>query len=346
MSALITPEKLQHELPLTLNSVNLVNDTRNQLIQILNNQDDRLLVIVGPCSLHHPDSAIRYAEKLQSKIKQYEKTLCIVMRAYIEKARTSIGWKGLVNDPDLNNTFRIEKGLHVARSVLLAINELGVPTGTEILNPLIAPFFTDLTSWAVIGARTTESQTHREYASSLPIPIGFKNNTNGDIQVAIDAIQTAQQPHHFLGPDLSGKMAIMQSAGNPFCHVVLRGSNTQSNCDIKTVSQTTTSLKKLNLIDRVLIDCSHGNSQKNHIKQFALLQHLSNRLQNGDNNFFGVMIESHLVAGKQTWVPHQPVNAEQSITDTCMGWPETEMALDQLSQAVQIKRKNVVDCSL
>lgn len=334
MSALITPETLQTTLPITKKSAATVVSAREQLMSVLDGQDNRLVVIVGPCSIHHPESALRYAEKLKTQIEKHKKTLCIIMRAYIEKARTSIGWKGFINDPDLNNTFDMQKGLISARKLLIQINELNVPIGIEILNPFTAAYFADLTSWSVIGARTTESQMHRELASGLPMPVGFKNNTNGDVQVAIDAAQTARQSHHYLGLDLSGKIAILQSHGNPYTHVVLRGSQTQSNYDMKTIEKTVSSLTKLNLMNRVLIDCSHGNSQKNYAEQINVIHELSNHIKKGDKNIFGVMIESHLTAGKQAWIPNRTMSSDQSITDGCIGWDETEMALDELSYAM------------
>ncbi|HLB56948.1 MAG TPA: 3-deoxy-7-phosphoheptulonate synthase [Coxiellaceae bacterium] len=334
MSALITPEALQTALSITQKSATTVASVREQVMRVLDGKDNRLVVIVGPCSIHHPESALRYAKKLKTQIDKHKKTLCIIMRAYIEKARTSIGWKGFINDPDLNNTFNIEKGLNHARKLLIAINELGVPTGIEILNPFTAAYFADLASWSVVGARTTESQMHREFVSGLPMPVGFKNNTNGDVQVAIDAAQTARQSHHYLGLDLSGKIAILQSHGNPYAHIVLRGSQTESNYDTNTIQRTVSSLTQLNLINRVLIDCSHGNSRKNYAEQMNVIHELSARIKNGDKNIFGVMIESHLTAGKQAWTPNQVMRGDQSVTDGCIGWDQTEMALDQLSCAM------------
>ncbi len=344
MLPLITPEALHAELPLSQTCADHVKKTRQSLIDILNQQDDRLMVIVGPCSIHDPQSALQYAEKLQTQIKKHEKTLCIVMRAYSEKARTSIGWKGFINDPYLNNTFEINTGLQAARSLLLAINQLGVPIGSEILNPYLADFFSDLISWAAIGARTTESQLHREFASSLSMPVGFKNNTHGDIQVAIDAIHTARQPHYFLHPDLSGNMAIKQSTGNPYGHVVLRGSKQQPNYDTNTIQHTIHLLNQLKLINRVMIDCSHGNSEQDYLQQMNVIQTLAKRIAEGDHSLLGVMIESHLTAGKQAWTPHQTMSGDQSITDACIGWQHTEIALDMLSEAVLARRENMVDC--
>jgi 3-deoxy-7-phosphoheptulonate synthase len=339
MPMLITPNTLQIQLPLTAKSAATISAARENIIAILNQQDDRLIVVVGPCSIHHADSALCYAKKLQTQIKKHGKTLCIVMRTYIEKARTSIGWKGFINDPDLNNTFTIEKGLHAARSLLLKINELNVPVATEIINPFTAIYFSDLVSWAAIGARTTESQLHREFASDLPIPIGFKNNTHGDVQVAIDAIQTAHQPHHFLRPNLAGKIEVSQSAGNPNCHVVLRGSHQNPNYDTATIDRTIASLTALQLTNTVMIDCSHGNSEKIYTQQNAVIKTIAERILQGDKKISGVMIESHLMPGKQAWNPHVVMNSAQSITDACIGWEDTEAALDRLSEAVSARRE-------
>lgn len=339
MSSLISPQTLHEQLPITQKSADFVEKTRAEIIQILNNKDDRLMVIVGPCSIHNSDSAIHYAEKLHAQIKKHQKSLCIVMRAYLEKARTSIGWKGLINDPHLNNTFEINDGLQIARSLLRTINDLGVPVATEILNPFVANYYLDLISWAAIGARTTESQIHREFASGLPMPIGFKNNTSGNIQAAIDAMQTASQSHHFVSLNLSGKTTITQSSGNPHCHIVLRGSNTQSNYDIDTIQRAVTSLKDLQLLHKVMVDCSHGNAEKDYTQQMKVVKMLANRIQNGDATIGGIMIESHLIPGKQAWNPSQLSNSDQSITDACIGWAETEIVLETLSDAVQMRRK-------
>lgn len=347
MSVIIEPITLREAVAPSPALSMQIEKTRHTLRQIMTKQDDRLAVIVGPCSIHNSDSAMRYAEKLKQQMKQHADTLLIVMRAYIEKPRTSIGWKGFINDPDLNNTFQINKGLWLARQLLHALNAMEVPVGVEIVNPFTALYFSDLMSWSVIGARTTESQLHRELASDLSCPVGFKNSTHGDIQVAIDAVQTAWQPHHFITPDLHGKNHIKQSAGNPFAHVVLRGSHTQTNYDAKTVQETNHALQERHLIDRVLIDCSHGNSQRNPQLQHTVIESLAERLENPDHpdhGFFGVMIESHLRDGKQIWSPHETMHPDVSITDACMGWAQTEMALARLSQAVQIRRQNMVNC--
>lgn len=338
MSVLVTPTELRASLPVTQQSAAVIEQYRTELMRIIDQRDDRLVVIVGPCSIHNPDSALRYAQLLKTQIEKHRKTLCIIMRTYIEKARTSVGWKGLINDPDLNNTFEIEKGLFLARKLLLDINEMQVPVGTELLNPFTTAYFSDLISWSAIGARTTESQIHREIASHLSIPVGFKNNTNGDIQVAIDAVQTACQSHHYLGLDLSGKMAMLQSTGNPYAHVVLRGSNTQPNYDHDTIAQTTSALKQLTLPYRILIDCSHGNSQKDHTQQIKVAHNLAERISQGDDAIFGMMLESHLTSGKQAWMSHRPMHPDQSITDACIGWSDTEAVLNSLSEAVTARR--------
>lgn len=335
---MITPRELRTQLPRSSQADNTISQARRSFAHILQKKEDRFVVIVGPCSLHNTQSALVYAEKLQRKIEQHRDTLCIIMRAYIEKSRTSTGWKGFVNDPDLNNTYHLEKGLYQARSLLIALNELDVPVAAEIVNPLTAPYFVDLFSFAAIGARTTESQFHREFVSTLSMPVGFKNNTSGNIQVAIDAVATAQNPHRFLGLDLSGKMTDIHAAGNPLCHVILRGAQTHTNFDAKTVQNTAEKLQKLNLNARILIDCSHGNSQSDYRQQKNVLFALQQRLMAGDQQVFGVMLESHLLPGKQTWHPDHPMQPDQSITDACMGWEETEMALDELSVAVEMFR--------
>ena len=339
---MITPRELHTALPCSAKARDTIAQTRQSFVNILQKKEDRLVVIVGPCSLHNAQSALIYAEKLQRKIEQHRDTLCIIMRAYVEKSRTRTGWKGLINDPDLNDTYLLEKGLYQARSLLLAMNELNVPTAAEIVNPLTAPYFIDLLSFAAIGARATESQFHREFVSTLTMPVGFKNNTSGNIQVAIDAVETAKNPHRFLGLDLSGKIADIHAAGNPFCHVILRGAQTHTNFDEKTVQNTTETLRKLNLNARILVDCSHGNSQSNYQQQMPVLNALKQQLMTGDRHVFGVMLESHLMPGKQTWHPDHIMKPDQSITDACIGWGETELALDELNIAVQKYRENVV----
>lgn len=338
MSTLITPDILHTKLPITSGCLTLVQKTREDIARILSKEDDRLVVIVGPCSIHNTESALKYAKKLKSCIDKYQSSLCIIMRAYLEKARTSIGWKGFINDPHVNLTFDIEAGLIAGRSLLLNINALSVPTGTEILNPYLTPYFSDVISWAAIGARTTESQIHRELAASLPIPIGFKNNTAGDIQAAIDGVRTAMEPHTFLGLSPAGNITVVQASGNPHCHVVLRGSHQKTNYDAKTVHDTAEALNAFQQGNRIMIDCSHGNSQKNHLEQLNVVQALAERIKTGSHDFFGIMLESHLTAGKQICQHNHPIQPDQSITDPCIGWEETEHALSLLSEAVLARR--------
>lgn len=340
---MIAPNEHHAQLPLTQNARRTIARARQTLIDILQQKDDRFMVIAGPCSIHNPESALSYAKQLARKSKEHQDTLCIVMRAYIEKSRTALGWKGLLNDPELNNTFSIEKGLTIARSLLIAINELGVPTAAEIVNPLTAPYFLDTMSWVAIGARTTESQLHRELASQLAIPVGFKNTTSGNIQAAIDAIETAAHSHHFLGLNEQGKISIQQSRGNPYAHLVLRGAHHHSNYDSQTIALTTQKLRELSLISRVLIDCSHGNSQKNPEQQKNVVHTLAHRIEHHDDSILGVMLESHLIAGKQLWSPQTTLLKEQSITDACIGWNDTEILLDALSAAVQKRRAIVIE---
>lgn len=343
MSPLITPKKLLTQLPLSKQSKHTVIQARQDVISILNHHDDRLLVIVGPCSIHDSLSALEYANRLKKQIQQHEKNLCIVMRAYIEKARTSVGWKGLINDPHLDGSCSLNSGLHKARSLLLSINEIGVPTASELLNPFLSPYFSDIFAWAAIGARTTESQLHREFASGFSFPIGFKNNTSGNIPVAIDAVKTANQMHHFLGLNLSGKATIIETQGNVNCHVILRGSYQDTNYDDTTIQHTVVTLQQNKVIHRVMVDCSHGNCQKNYAAQLSVVSHLAKKMAAGDQSVFGVMLESHLIAGKQTWSPNQPLRYGQSITDACLGWEDTEIALDELSHAIHLQRQNVIN---
>ncbi|MDP1574016.1 MAG: 3-deoxy-7-phosphoheptulonate synthase [Coxiellaceae bacterium] len=331
MSAILTPAQLRTLLPLSTASQETVAHTRQSIKAILDQKDKRLIVIVGPCSIHNPTAAITYAQKLQKKIREHKDHLCIVMRTYVEKSRTSLGWKGFINDPLLNNSFQIEKGLKEARKLFLQLNDLGVPVATEIVHPYVSLYLSDLTSWSAIGARTTESQLHREFASALSTPIGFKNNTNGDIQVAIDAVKTARESHTFFKTDLSGNMQLTTSNGNAYGHVVLRGASEKSNYDKDTIEKTAA-------FSPVIVDCSHGNSQKNHAQQLCVVKALSDNLE----NISGVMLESYLMAGKQSWHPDITPCANQSITDACIGWEDTEKVLDLLSNAVQTQRKNLL----
>ena len=340
-----TPLQLREHATCLQNVTHTVANARQELRDILDQKDDRLIVIVGPCSIHHPQAALQYAKKLNDKKQEYRNTLYIIMRSYVEKSRTAIGWKGLINDPDLNNTFDIQKGLQQARQLLSAINALGMPVASEMVNPLVEPYLSDLISWAAIGARTTESQPHRELASHLSMPVGFKNNTSGNIQVAIDAVETAKQAHYFLHPTQSGEIDFIKSQGNPHAHVVLRGSHQEPNYDLQTLLKTNQLLKKRNLISQVIVDCSHGNSQKNYWQQITVVNELAKRISTGDKMICGVMLESYLTAGKQAWNPNQTPSHDQSITDACLGWAETESILETLSNAVASKRVYFSNCA-
>ena len=336
--SLIPPILLIEELPLNYKVADLIYNTRSLAQAIIQGKDDRLLVIVGPCSIHDPRAAIDYAYRLKSCIDQYTKELCIVMRVYFEKPRTTIGWKGLINDPTLDGSFNINQGLRIARRLLLAINQIGVPTGSEFLDTIIPQYISDLTSWAAIGARTTESQTHRELASGLSMPIGFKNGTTGNIQIAVDAVLAARHPHNFLGVSKQGIAAIISTKGNPNSHVILRGSTQCPNYDSQSIEKTVTKLKAIHLPPRAMVDCSHGNSNKDHKKQIEVVDSLCDQIRQGSFYLFGVMIESNLLEGKQILETHKPLTYGQSITDTCISWEDTKKALNKLAEAV-IKRR-------
>jgi 3-deoxy-7-phosphoheptulonate synthase len=331
---LISPSLLLHELPITETAANVVANARQQISDILHGKDNRLVVIVGPCSIHDTKAAMDYANRLHKLAIQYKDRLCIIMRVYFEKPRTTIGWKGLINDPDLTGKFDINKGLKTARKLLLDINELGLPTGSEFLDTIIPQYISDLTSWSAIGARTTESQIHRELASGLSMPVGFKNGTTGNIQIAIDAICAANGSHHFLGVSEEGLAAIVSTKGNPDSHVILRGGSLGPNYDAKTIANTIELSHKNNLPKRLMIDCSHGNSQKNYTRQVSVLADVCQQIKNGSQHIFGVMLESNLVEGKQTVTKGKDLVYGQSITDACIGWDQTEHAMQMLSDAL------------
>ena len=335
---LISPVLLIGELPLNHKVANLIYNTRSLAQAIIQGKDDRLLVVVGPCSIHDPKAAIEYAHRLKACIDQYTNELCIVMRVYFEKPRTTIGWKGLINDPTLDGSFNINQGLRIARCLLLEINQIGVPTGSEFLDTIIPQYVSDLTSWAAIGARTTESQTHRELASGLSMPIGFKNGTTGNIQIAVDAVLAASHPHHFLGVSKQGIAAIISTKGNPNSHVILRGSTQGPNYDSQSIEKTATQLKAIHLPPRAMVDCSHGNSNKDHKKQIEVVDSLCDQMCQGSFYLFGVMIESNLVGDKQILETQKPLTYGQSITDACISWEDTKIALNKLAEAV-IKRR-------
>lgn len=333
----IAPADLHRVLPITETSANCVFTARAATQKILHGEDDRLLAIVGPCSIHDPIAARDYAKRLQAVRDELASDLMIVMRVYFEKPRTTVGWKGLINDPNLDNSFEINKGLHAARSLLLDLNEMGMPAGTEYLDLISPQYVADLVSWGAIGARTTESQVHRELSSGLSCPVGFKNATDGGLQVAVDAIGSATHPHHFLSVTKAGKSAIFSTTGNKDCHIILRGGK-EPNYSSKSIDEAAVLLEKSGLEPRVMVDCSHANSYKQHDKQMQVGESVARQLREGDQRIFGVMVESNLVAGRQDAKPGVELTYGQSITDACMGWDETEELLRLLAQAVRNRR--------
>ncbi|MEM8564635.1 MAG: 3-deoxy-7-phosphoheptulonate synthase [Pseudomonadota bacterium] len=336
---LISPETLIDDISLTASAAETVARAREGIHRILQGGDDRLVVVVGPCSIHDTAAALDYAQRLKSIADQVSDDLLIIMRVYFEKPRTTVGWKGLINDPDLNNTFQITKGLHLARQLLLDLAEMGLPSGTEYLDLISPQYYADLVSWGAIGARTTESQTHRELASGLSCPVGFKNATDGDVQVAVDAIKSASQPHHFLSVTKKGHSAIFRTAGNEDCHVILRGGK-QPNYDMFSVDDATAMLTKSDLPVRIMIDASHANSRKIPARQIDVANDIATQVARGNRGIFGVMLESNLVEGRQNVVKGQTLIYGQSITDPCMAWQDSELVLKTLATAVQRRRKH------
>ena len=335
---LITPAQLKSKLPASSNVTEIVNNGRQTVQNILDGTDHRLLIVVGPCSIHDVKAAKEYAQKLKKLSDEVADTIFIVMRVYFEKPRTTVGWKGLINDPDLNNTFQITKGLHLARQLLLDLAELGLPAGTEYLDLISPQYYADLVSWGAIGARTTESQTHRELASGLSCPVGFKNATDGDIQVAVDAIRSASQPHHFLSVTKQGHSAIFQTAGNEDCHVILRGGK-HPNYDMFSVDDASSLLAKAGLPARIMIDASHANSRKIPARQINVASDIATQVARGCRSIFGLMLESNLVEGRQDVVAGQALTYGQSITDPCMDWADTESLLQEMATAVRLRRE-------
>ncbi|MCU0762613.1 MAG: 3-deoxy-7-phosphoheptulonate synthase [Hydrogenophaga sp.] len=319
----------------------LISQTRRRIHDILHGQDDRLLVVIGPCSIHDPAAAMDYARRLKPLRDQYADTLEIVMRVYFEKPRTTVGWKGLINDPYLDESFRIDEGLRMARQLLIDINKLGLPAGSEFLDVISPQYIGDLISWGAIGARTTESQVHRELASGLSAPIGFKNGTDGNIKIATDAIQAAARGHHFLSVHKNGQVAIVQTNGNKDCHVILRGGKAP-NYDAASVAASVKELESAKLPTRLMVDCSHANSSKQHEKQLDVARDIAGQIASGSQHVFGLMVESHIEAGAQKFTPGkdklEALRYGQSITDACLGWDDSVQLLDVLSQAVQAAR--------
>lgn len=333
---LISPALLHHEVPLTDTAAALVAETRDRIRNILRNEDQRLLVIVGPCSVHDVDAAYEYGKKLAVLREQLSDRLEIVMRVYFEKPRTSIGWKGLINDPHLDGSYDINTGLRLARQLLLDLANLGLPAATELLDPITPQYIADLITWTAIGARTTESQTHREMASGLSMPIGFKNNTDGSLQAATNAMLAANQPHRFLGINHHGLASIVKTTGNPDTHLVLRGGKQGPNYAAEDVQQATQDLTQHNLNPRVMVDCSHANANKDHNRQVNVLETVAEQLNHGSQRLLGVMIESHLIAGNQS-IPKDlsQLTYGQSITDACVDFETTTDMLTMLAQSVR-----------
>jgi 3-deoxy-7-phosphoheptulonate synthase len=335
----LPPIFLEEEMPVTDNASHTVFDARRQIVDILNGADDRLVVVVGPCSIHDPEAAREYAGLLKTAIAELSDDLMIVMRVYFEKPRTTLGWKGLINDPYFDESFRISDGLRIARRLLLDLAEMGVPAGTEFLDMISPQYVSDLVSWGAIGARTTESQVHRQLASGLSCPVGFKNGTSGNVQIAIEATFSANHPHTFLGTTESGQSAILLTSGNPDCHVILRGGRGVTNFDAASVASTVEQMEKAGTQPRIMIDFSHANSGKDYRKQALVGHSVSEQVAaSADRHIMGVMIESNLVAGAQSLVNGKALVYGQSITDACVDWPETLVMLRELATAVKARR--------
>jgi 3-deoxy-7-phosphoheptulonate synthase len=342
ITVLPPPEHLIRFFPIRGTAVEtLISQTRSNIHHIMAGTDDRLLVVIGPCSIHDPAAAMEYARRLKVQRDKYADTLEIVMRVYFEKPRTTVGWKGLINDPYLDESYRIDEGLRMARQLLIEINRLGLPAGSEFLDVISPQYIGDLIAWGAIGARTTESQVHRELASGISAPIGFKNGTDGNIRIATDAIQSASRGHHFLSVHKNGQVAIVQTNGNKDCHVILRGGK-GPNYDAASVAAACKDLEAAKLPPKLMVDFSHANSSKQHEKQLEVAQDIAGQIQGGSRSVFGVMIESHLNAGAQKYTPGKDDQAKlaygQSITDACLGWEDSLAAIDVLAQAVRLRR--------
>lgn len=335
---LTPPTHLIHEFPCTDLASATVQRARTAAHRIIHGEDDRLLVIVGPCSIHDPKAAREYAERLVAERRRLAGDLEIIMRVYFEKPRTTVGWKGLINDPDLDGSFDINKGVRVARELLLDINSLGLPAGCEFLDMITPQYIADLVSWGAIGARTTESQVHRELASGLSCPVGFKNGTDGNVKIAVDAIKAASQPHHFLSVTKGGHSAIVSTAGNEDCHVILRGGKTP-NYDAVSVDAACQDMSKAGLAQRIMIDASHANSSKKPENQPLVIEDVARQMEAGDARLVGVMVESHLLGGRQDMVPGEPLVYGQSITDGCIDWDASVAVLERLAHAVRERRR-------
>lgn len=333
---LITPDLLKADIPVTETAAAIIAKGREDVRNILDRKDPRLIVVIGPCSIHDPVQAIEYAKKLKTLNEAVKESLLLVMRVYFEKPRTTTGWKGLINDPHLNDSFKIEEGLHIGRQLLLDITELGLPTATEALDPISPQYLQDLISWSAIGARTTESQTHREMASGLSSAVGFKNGTDGSLDVAINALKSVSSPHRFLGINQEGQVAIIHTRGNPYGHVVLRGGNGKPNYDSVSVAMCEEALNKAKVPCNIMIDCSHANSNKDHRLQTLVADNVTNQVLEGNRSIIGLMIESNLEEGNQS-IPNNLADLKPgvSITDACIGWESTEKLLLSMHQRLK-----------
>ncbi len=334
----VPPTQVHEQHPISQMAAETVFDARQAIHNILHGHDDRLLVVIGPCSVHDPNAAIEYAKQLKVVRDRLKNDLMIVMRVYFEKPRTTVGWKGLINDPDLDESFDINKGLPLARKLLLDINELGLPAGTEFLDLISPQYIADLISWGAIGARTTESQGHRELASGLSCPVGFKNGTDGTMRIAVDAIHAAARPHVFMSLTKEGRSAVFSTHGNADTHIILRGGK-RPNYDAESVDIAADEMQQSGLAPKLMIDCSHANSRKDHNKQVDVGHDVAHQLSKGDKRIIGVMIESHLISGRQDNIPGKPLTYGQSITDACIDWKTSEPLLERLAEAVRARRK-------
>lgn len=334
---LVPPAHVFREYPVSNRAAQTTFKARQAIHRILHGADDRLLVVIGPCSIHDYDQAMEYARLLAREAERFEDDLVVVMRVYFEKPRTTVGWKGLINDPRLDSTFRINEGLRLARRLLLDVNELNLPCATEFLDTITPQYTADLIAWGAIGARTTESQVHRELASGLSCPVGFKNGTDGNMRIAVDAIRSANSPHHFLSVTKSGHTAIVSTLGNEDCHVILRGGKAP-NFDAPSVELASQEIAKAGLAARLMVDFSHGNSRKQYKLQMEVSDSVAAQIAGGDERIIGVMVESHLVEGRQDLLPDTPLKHGQSITDACIGWDDSLIVLEQLAAAVRARR--------
>lgn len=332
---LTTPDEIKAELPIREHAAEAVFAARAEISDVVHGRDSRLLVIAGPCSIHDTESALEYAERFRVCRERYSDSLVLCMRGYFEKPRTTVGWKGLINDPQLDGSCDVAAGLRIARKLLLQLAELGLPIANEALDPVTPQYMADLIAWSAIGARTTESQTHREMASGLSMPVGFKNGTDGGIEVAINAMQAASSPHSFIGMDSRGRVSLVRTAGNPDAHVVLRGGSGGPNYAHAAVQAATAKLRAAGQNPRLLIDCSHGNSQKDYTRQSLVAEAIAEQLEQGSRDVLGVMLESHLVAGRQDLAPGKKLRYGQSITDACIDFSTTEQVFERLARAAR-----------